>query len=330
MWRYREALPIESDRSIVTMSEGYTPLIEEKICGKNVFIKMDHLLPTGSYKDRGASLLVSYAREHQVSSLVEDSSGNAGCSIAAYSARAGISCEIFVPDHTSVGKLRQIEAYGSKVRLVEGSREDVSRKILEQTKESFYASHVYNPVFLHGTKTLAFEICEQLGWNSPGAIVVPVGNGTLLLGASIGFGELYSAGIVDNLPKIIAVQAENCAPLLRAFEMNQKDSADVNAEATVSEGIAIEKPVRGAQILKAVRDSRGTFVGVSEQEIIETWKEMSKRGHFVEPTSAATIAGLKKYISKTDPNETIASVFTGHGLKTACELFSWNKQKGLN
>jgi len=267
MWRYREALPIESDRSIVTMSEGYTPLIEEKICGKNVFIKMDHLLPTGSYKDRGASLLVSYAREHQVSSLVEDSSGNAGCSIAAYSARAGISCEIFVPDHTSVGKLRQIEAYGSKVRLVEGSREDVSRKILEQTKESFYASHVYNPVFLHGTKTLAFEICEQLGWNSPGAIVVPVGNGTLLLGASIGFGELYSAGIVDNLPKIIAVQAENCAPLLRAFEMNQKDSADVNAEATVSEGIAIEKPVRGAQILKAVRDSRGTFVGVSEQEI---------------------------------------------------------------
>jgi len=326
MWRYREALPIESDRSIVTMSEGYTPLIEEEICGKNVFIKMDHLLPTGSYKDRGASLLVSYAREHQVSSLVEDSSGNAGCSIAAYSARAGISCEIFVPDHTSVGKLRQIEAYGSKVRLVEGSREDVSRKILEQTKENFYASHVYNPFFLHGTKTLAFEICEQLGWKSPGAIVVPVGNGTLLLGASIGFGELYSAGIVDHLPKIIAVQAENCAPLLRAFEMNQKDSADVNAEATVSEGIAIEKPVRGAQILKAVRDSGGTFVGVSEQEIIETWKEMSKRGHFVEPTSAATVAGLKKYISKTDPNETITSVFTGHGLKTACELFSWNKQ----
>lgn len=319
MWRYREALPIESDRSIVTMSEGCTPLIEEEVCGKKVLIKMDQLLPTGSYKDRGASLLISYAREHQVSSLVEDSSGNAGCSIAAYSARAGISCEIFVPEHTSVGKLRQIESYGSKIRLVKGSREDVSRKVLEQIWENFYASHVYNPLFLHGTKTLAFEVCEQLGWKSPGAIVVPVGNGTLLLGVSIGFGELHSGGIIDHLPKIIAVQAENCAPLLRAFELNRKDPEGVDAQSTVAEGIAIERPIRGTQILKAVRDSGGIFVGVSEQEIIDTWKELPKRGHFVEQTAAATIAGLKKYISKSGPGETVVSVFTGHGLKTACE-----------
>lgn len=316
MWRYREALPIEFDRSIISMSEGFTPLIEEEICGRKVLIKQDHLFPTGSYKDRGASVLISYAREHSVESVVEDSSGNAGCSISAYSARAGISCEIFVPERTSAGKLDQIRAYGARLRLIRGSREDTARSILKVASERFYASHTYNPVFLHGTKTFSFEICEQLGWKSPDAIVLPVGNGTLLLGAAIGFYEMKSAGIIDSIPKIVAVQSENCSPLLQAFCMRLKQPVPVEAKPTVAEGIAIERPVRGSQILRAVRGSGGLFLGVSEMEIKEARSEMSRRGHFLEPTAAATIAGLKKYIAFSDPSEWIVSVFTGHGLKT--------------
>ena len=316
MWRYREALPIEHDRFIISMSEGFTPLIEEEICRRKVLIKQDYLFPTGSYKDRGASVLVSYAKEHSIESVVEDSSGNAGCSISAYSARAGISCEIFVPEGTSARKLDQISAYGARLRLVRGSREDTARSILGSAYESFYASHTYNPVFLHGTKTFSFEICEQLGWKGPDTIVLPVGNGTLLLGASIGFHEMKSARIIDNIPKIIAVQSENCSPLVQAFNRRLEQPVDVETKSTVAEGIAIERPVRGSQILRAVRDSGGLFLSVSEMEIIEARNEMSRRGHFLEPTAAATIAGLKKYIAFSDPGECIISVFTGHGLKT--------------
>lgn len=316
MWRYREALPIEDDRFIISMLEGFTPLIEEEICRRKVLIKQDYLFPTGSYKDRGASALISYAKEHSIESVVEDSSGNAGCSISAYSARAGISCEIFVPERTSAGKLGQISAYGAKLRLIRGSREDTARSVIKSACERFYASHTYNPVFLHGTKTFSFEICEQLGWKSPDSIVLPVGNGTLLLGASIGFQEMKSAGIISNVPKIIAVQSENCSPLVQAFNRRLARPVPVTAKPTVAEGIAIERPVRGSQILEAVRDSDGRFISVSEVEIIEARSEMARRGHFLEPTAAATIAGLKKYIVSSDPDECIISVFTGHGLKT--------------
>lgn len=316
MWRYREALPIEHDRFIISMSEGFTPLIEEEIARRKVLIKQDHLFPTGSYKDRGASVLISYAKEYSIESLVEDSSGNAGCSISAYSARAGISCEIFAPEGTSERKLDQISSYGAKLRLIKGSREDTAKSILRSSRERFYASHTYNPVFLHGTKTFSFEICEQLGWKSPDTIVLPVGNGTLLLGASIGFYEMKSAGIINIVPKIIAVQSENCSPLVQAFNRRLVQPVAVETKPTIAEGIAIERPVRGSQILRAVRDSGGRFLCVSEMEIIETRSEMARRGHFLEPTAAATIAGLKKYITSSDPGECIISVFTGHGLKT--------------
>ncbi|HAY98197.1 pyridoxal-5'-phosphate-dependent protein subunit beta [Mesotoga sp. SC_NapDC2] len=316
MWRYREALPVEFDCSIVSMSEGCTALVEEVIGGRSVFIKNDTLFPTGSFKDRGASVLISYAREHSVKSVVEDSSGNAGCSIAAYASRAGMRCEIFVPDSTSQSKLNQIAAYNSRVKLVKGSRDDVAREILETASMEFYASHVYNPFFLHGTKTFAFEVCEQLGWKSPDAVVVPVGNGTLLLGVAIGFDELRSEGVVNRVPKIIAVQSKNCSPLLQAFNKKSDLPLPLKIEKTIAEGIAIERPVRGAQILKAVTRSNGTFIGVAEDEIVEAGIEMAGRGFFIEPTAAATIAGLKKYVTSSSSHDLIVSVFSGHGLKT--------------
>lgn len=218
MWRYREAIPISRDQSIVSFLEGFTPLLKIDLDDQTVLVKEDHLSPTGSFKDRGASVLISKARELKVKRVVEDSSGNAGCSIAAYCAKAGIDCEVFVPANAAPSKLVQIRFYGAKLIRVPGSREDAVSAALRAAEKSYYASHSWNPFFLHGTKTFAFEVSEQLGWQIPDSIILPVGNGTLLLGAYIGFSELLKAGIIHEIPKIIGVQSSNCAPLYEAFK----------------------------------------------------------------------------------------------------------------
>jgi threonine synthase len=317
MWRYREALPVCLEENAVTFCEGFTPLLEVPIGRRSALIKQDHLFPTGSYKDRGASLMISVLKEHGVKEIVEDSSGNAGCSVAAYAARAGIDCEIFVPSDTSKSKLAQIAAYGARLNLVPGSREDTAAAVLKAAASKCYASHSYNPLFFHGTKTFAFEVTEQLGWRRPDVVVLPAGNGTLLLGAYIGFNELLDAGVISSIPKIIAVQARNCSPLARSYEERLEKVSFVETQPTIAEGIAIAKPIRGNQILKAVRDSGGDFVTVEETEIDSAYREMAKMGFFIELTSAAVIAGLKKYAVLSDDAEVVVSVFTGHGLKTA-------------
>jgi threonine synthase len=214
MWRYREAIPIREDRNIVSFHEGFTPLVEVGFNGKSILIKQDHLFPTGSFKDRGASVLVSKIKELGIGRVVEDSSGNAGCAIAAYCAKAKIECDIFVPESTAAAKLSQIQLSGARLHRIPGSREQTAEAALAAAQQHYYASHVWNPFFSHGTKTFAFEVCEQLGWQSPDSIVVPVGHGTLLLGLFIGFRELLGAGLVDRLPKIIGIQSANCAPCI--------------------------------------------------------------------------------------------------------------------
>jgi threonine synthase len=311
MWRYREALPIGDDASIVSLSEGFTPLVEVEFAGRPVWVKQDQLFSTGSYKDRGASLLISKVVELGIERVVEDSSGNAGCAIAAYCARAGIDCAIYVPQDTSAAKVAQIRWYGADLHRVPGTRQDTADAVLDAAEHTYYASHSWNPFFFHGTKTFAYEVCEQLGWRAPDAVVLPAGNGTLLLGAHIGFGELLGAGVIDRAPRLIAVQAENCAPLVRAFH----GQAPGPAQPTVAEGIAIARPIRGAQIVDAVRASGGTFVAVSEDEIARALRDMAAQGFYIEPTSAATVAGVSRYLNTADPGEEIVSVFTGHGLK---------------
>ena len=170
-------------------------------------------------------------------------------------------------------------------------------------------------LFFQGTKTFAYEVWEQLGWRAPDVVVLPVGNGTLLLGAYLGFGELLRAGAIQRMPRLIAVQAARCAPLARAFAGLPTQGPDQERADTVAQGIAIAKPVRGAQILSAVRETAGRFVTVEEAEILTALDEMGSRGFYIEPTSAATIAGLAKYAPEADPVETIVSVITGHGLK---------------
>ena len=186
LWRYQKALPVDS-ASIVSLGEGMTPLLKLEVMGREVLIKQDHLFPTGSYKDRGASVLVSQIKSLGIRRVVEDSSGNAGCAIAAYCARAGIACDIYVPADTSPAKLAQIESYNATLHKIPGSREDTAEAVMAAAQTHYYASHSWNPFFFQGTKTFAYEICEQLNWKAPDYVLLPVGNGTLLLGASIGF-----------------------------------------------------------------------------------------------------------------------------------------------
>ncbi len=315
LWRYREAIPIKESRSVLSMGEGFTPLEEMEFGGHRVRIKIDYLFPTGSYKDRGASVLISKVRELGVRKVVEDSSGNAGAAIAAYCARARIGCDIYVPQATSSGKLVQIETYRANLKKIEGSREKTAQVTMEAAQKSFYASHCWSPFFLHGTKTFAFEIWEQMGWKSPDTLILPVGHGTLLLGAYIGFKELKEAGKVRRIPRLVGIQSAACAPLYQGFVKDLNEAPPITKRETMAEGIAIAEPVRGKQILRAVRETGGEILTVIENEIGPALREMGRRGHFIEPTSAATIAGLKKYLKKKGKREIIVSSLTGSGLK---------------
>jgi threonine synthase len=314
MWRYREALPVENDVNIVSFGEGLTPLVKVEFGGRSVLAKLEFLFPTGSFKDRGASVLVSKAKELGIKRVVEDSSGNAGAAIAAYCARAGIACDIYVPESTSPAKLAQIAAYGAKLHRVPGTREDCAHAARRAAGRTYYASHVWNPFFFHGTKTFAFEMVEQLGWEAPDAIVLPVGNGTLLLGTYIGLKELQKAGVIQKLPKLIGVQARNCAPLHEAWNQNADSTHVKRRRSTAAEGIAIAEPVRGDQILEAVRNTGGAFVSVTEAEIRAGLKEAAQAGLLIEPSSATAVAAVRKAAL---PRGTVIVPLTGHGLKSA-------------
>jgi threonine synthase len=317
MWRYREALPVNNDKNIVSFEEGFTPLLRTKFHRREVFIKQDHLLPSGSFKDRGASVLVSKIKELGVTRVVEDSSGNAGCAIAAYCAKAGIACDIYVPGHASGPKLAQITSYGARLHNVRGSRRDAAAAAVGAGEKKYYASHYWNPYFFHGTKTFAYEVCEQLGWQSPDAVVLPVGNGTLLLGSYIGFGELIRARIIRKMPRLIAVQSRDCAPLLHLWKGSAPSVPKSGRKKILAEGIAVRDPVRGGQIIAAVKHSRGEIVAVSDQEIQTALEHMGRQGFYIEPTAGATIAGVGRYLRFCRSNEIIVSIITGHGLK-AC------------
>lgn len=316
LWRYREAIPVFQDRNILSMQEGFTPLEEVELDGRHVFLKVDYLFPTGSYKDRGATVLVSKLKELGIRSVVEDSSGNAGSAIAAYCAIAGIDCKIYVPNSTASQKLVQIRAYGANLKMVMGSRERTAQVAIKDASKTYYASHCWNPFFLHGTKTFAFEIWEQMGWKSPDILVLPIGHGTLFLGAYIGFKELKKAGMIKKSPRLIGVQSKACAPVYQAFNKGVKEPIPIKKRETMAEGIAIANPVRGRQILEAIRETDGEVLTVTEREIEIAFKEMGRKGHFIEPTSAATIAGLKKYLGRGIRGEKVVSTLTGIGLKS--------------
>ncbi|MET9957728.1 pyridoxal-phosphate dependent enzyme [Streptomyces sp. NPDC006326] len=296
LWRYGGALPLPGAFS-VTMSEGRTPLVP---LGERIHAKLDFLMPTLSFKDRGAVMLAELARRLGPERVVADSSGNAGTAIAAYCARAGLTCEVFVPEGTSAKKTDQMRAHGAAVRVVPGGREAaaLAARAEADLPGVFYASHVFNPYFLHGTKTYVYEVWEELGGRLPDALVLPVGNGTLLLGAALAVRELARRGV--RPPQLIAVQAEAVAPLASAFASGAQDAAPVPELPTLAEGIAIPAPPRARQILAAVRASGGTFLTVPEPALRAAQRDLARRGLFVEPTAAACWAAVGP-LSPADP-----------------------------
>ncbi len=318
MWRYREALPLQDDANIVSLGEGMTPMVPWEMDGRPVWIKQENLLPTGSFKDRGAALLISRAKELGLQAVVEDSSGNAGAAVAAYAARAGIQCDIYVPDSTSPAKLSQIQLYGANLHRIPGSREATARAAMKAADTCFYASHVWNPFFFHGTKTFAYEVWEQLDFRSPDIVVIPVGHGTLLIGAYLGFKALREAGHISRMPKIIGVQAENCAPLHRMWRESLGEPPSFQSAETMAEGIAIAEPVRYGQILQIVRETAGDIVAVSEANTEQALLEAGRSGFYIEPTSATALAAFRQLT--TSPDDVVVLPLTGHGLKSTEKL----------
>ena len=318
MWRYREALPLESDDHIVSFGEGFTPLAACELFGRQVWIKQENLFPTGSFKDRGASLLISRALELGVRKVVEDSSGNAGAAVAAYAAKAGIQCDIYVPESTSPGKLAQIQLYGAVLHRVPGTREDTARAAMAAADNAFYASHVWNPFFFHGTKTFAYEVWEQLERSAPDLVVLPVGHGTLLIGAYLGFNDLHQQGLIPGMPRIIGVQAANCAPLHRMWEASLDVVPDLEVSPTMAEGIAIAQPTRHRQILGIIQETGGAIVAVTEEQTEQALVDASRMGFYMEPTSATALAAVQA--CDISPDDTVVVPITGHGLKSTEKL----------
>ena len=319
LWRYRRLLPLDPSWEPVTLGEGGTPLLDVEWQGRPVLFKMESISPTGSFKDRGASTLVTALRGIGINRVVEDSSGNAGASLAAYTARAEIECELCVPNTITGPKLAQMDFHGAEVIEIKGRREYASLAAWAASAHgALYASHVFNPFFLAGIETLAYELWEQMGRHAPEAVVLPVGNGTLLLGMYQGFERLRNAGLIERRPRLIAVQAEACQPIYEAFHSGRDNVEPAALVPTAASGIAISRPARGGQILAAIRASGGTVLTASEQEISDTRSKLARRGFYVEDSSAVAIAALAQLpvgsAGAGDP-EQIVVLLTGHGLK---------------
>jgi len=319
LWRYRWLLPLDPSWEPVTLGEGNTPLLALEWHEHSVLFKMESACPTGSFKDRGASVLVTALRGLGAERVVEDSSGNAGASLAAYTARAGIRCELCVPGTISGPKRAQMDASGAEVIEIRGRREYAALAAWAASAHgALYASHVYSPFFLAGIETLAYELWEQLGRRAPGALVLPVGNGTLLLGVHHGFERLRRAGLVKDLPRLLAVQAEACPPIAQAFHSGRDTVEPVTAAPTAATGIAIGHPERGAEILSAIRASGGTVLSVSEEEIRDARKGLARQGFYVEETSAVAAAALSylpPWTEEVGDADRMVVLLTGHGLK---------------
>lgn len=317
-WRYARALLVD-DAHAVTMGEGWTPLTRGEWGGAQVLFKCEFMMPTGSFKDRGMTVMVSYLKSCGISHVLEDSSGNAGASLSAYAAAAGMRCRILVPETASYPKIAQIAACGANVVTIRGSRQDVADAALRMSSEIFYASHNWQPFFVEGTKTLAYELWEQLGFKAPDNVVVPLGYGSNVLGCERGFAELQRNGEIGRVPRIFGVQAANCAPYHAAFRAGVEHLVPAEISATVAEGIASSKPTRVAGVLRAVRGSGGDIVAVSETEIVTALGALARRGCYVEPTSAAAAAGLTRLLDSgaIRPAETTVLVLTGSGLKAS-------------
>jgi len=323
LWRYREAIPISDNASIVSLGEGMTPLVPFDNSTHEHHLKLDFVSPTGSYKDRGASVLLSKLSELGIREIVDDSSGNAGASIAAYSARAEVGCTIYCPASTSKGKLTQISAYGASLKLIDGNRTATTKAILDAAKRNYYASHNWNPFFLEGTKTVAFEITEQLGWTVPDHVICPVGFGSIYLGLYVGFRELHTQKIIDKIPRLLGVQSAACCPIYTAYNESRPNiEPSAQTYETLAEGITAGSPIRAQTIMNALRETNGAFSIVDEDDIELGLKILASKGIYIEPTSAVVVKAFDKFVKSgiIGKDDLVVSILTGSGLKATDKL----------
>jgi len=313
IWRYRHTFGLPANAPVVHLGEGDTPLVWSTALGREVAFKLEFLNPTSSFKDRGTAVLVSHLLARGVKAAADDSSGNAGSSFAAYAASAGILARVFVPAYASGPKRAQIAAYGAELVAVPGPRSNSALAVREAAhRGGVYASHAYLPQGLPGYTTVAFELVDQLGM-APGTVIVPAGQGHLLLALGRGFEMLQQAGEISHLPRLIGVQAKACGPLWTAFTQGRGALQNVQEGETLAEGVRIRHPHRMEALMQIVQSCQGTFVAVEEDKIILGRQELSRRGWFVEPTSAIVWDALRQVID-TAPGP-IAVILTGSGLK---------------
>ncbi|WP_293032078.1 pyridoxal-phosphate dependent enzyme [Natronococcus sp.] len=333
LWNFAPWLPIDER---VSLGEGFTPLVDAPEW--DATFKLEYVFPTGSFKDRGATTTLSRAAELGVERVLEDSSGNAGAAIATYAARAGIDAEIYVPADVKAAKLGAIERTGARPVRIEGSRQDVTDACIEaveggsedgrdgrgdagadvatrQPGDGWYASHAWNPAFYAGTMTFALEIAAQRDWTAPDAVVLPVGHGTLFLGAYRGFSMLLEAGIIDELPRLLAAQEAGYAPVANRF--GETVAAEPGHTESVADGIQIVEPARLDEILEAIERTDGDAIALEPATIEDALERLHRSGFYVEPTCAVAPAALERYREDgvLDAGADVVVPLTGSGLK---------------
>ena len=326
VWKYREILPVDDDRFITSLNEGATGLHHCKRLGreiglKKLYVKNEGENPTGSFKDRGMTVATSKALELRKRKMVCASTGNTAASLAAYSAKAGLQCIVFVPaGKVAAGKMLQVIIHGARIFQVKGDFDQAMAAVIElaSDRKGFYLMNSLNPFRLEGQKTLAYEVCDQLEGKAPDTLVLPVGNGGNISAIWKGFNEFQGLGIVSNKPRMIGVQAEKAAPIAKAVKKKRDRIIPVTIPQTIATAIRIGSPVNWTKVLQAIKESKGTADTVSDRQILQAQKNLAaKEGIFVEPASAASIAGLSKLLESgaIDHSELVVCVTTGHGLK---------------
>jgi threonine synthase len=326
LWRYREVLPVDDDKNILSLGEGMTPLLKAGRLGpklglSNLFIKDEGVNPTGSFKARGMAVAISMAKELGVQKLAVPSAGNAAGALAAYAAKAGLPAFIFMPNDTPRANVVECQQTGANVTLIDGLITDCGKIIAERKAAEgwFDVSTLKEPYRVEGKKTMGYELAEQFNWELPDVILYPTGGGTGLIGMWKAFDEMERMGwIGSRRPRMVTVQAEGCAPIVKAFAAGANAGADISDAHTVASGLRVPKAVGDFIMLDILRKSGGTAVSVTDQELIAAVKEIgSAEGIFAAPEGAACLPALKKLLERgeVDRSERIVIFNTGTGVK---------------
>jgi threonine synthase len=316
VWRYAEFFPYVKKAEIITLGEGWTPLVK---LSDNVYFKLESLNPTGSFKDRGSTVLISALHELVKKArgyISEDSSGNAGASIAAYAANAGLRAKIYVPENVSGPKFNQIQFYGAEVVKVLGSRSRVADEAQKGEKGKFYVGHILHPLFRDGIRSLAYEIAEQFELLVPKRIYLPVSAGTLFLGVVSGFKHLAKSGMIKTMPKLVACQTRQVSPLYHQFK-NLPYTIPERITSIADALVSVNPPLLDVMV-KNLKEVEGDSVIVEEEEISTAFVELARKGFFAEPSSAVAYAAYKKQLKNKDisKDDKTVIILTGTGLKT--------------